>query len=119
MTAARSGRLPTIEAARMPAGSAAAAEVAKVGMPAVAGDHDEGQAVLQQALAWLDAHGGQPLPWTLLTGEDAASHGRGIDAILQALGNGPLIFNLGHGITPDADPAHVSDLVRQVRGYKP
>ena len=43
----------------------------------------------------------------------------GIDAILQALGNGPLIFNLGHGITPDADPAHVSDLVRQVRGYKP
>ena len=28
----------------------------------------------------------------------------GIDAILQALGNGPLIFNLGHGITPQADP---------------
>ncbi|MFN3720283.1 MAG: uroporphyrinogen decarboxylase [Rhizobium rhizophilum] len=39
----------------------------------------------------------------------------GIDAILQALGQGPLIFNLGHGITPQADPAHVTDLVNQVR----
>ena len=40
----------------------------------------------------------------------------GIDAILQALGNGPLIFNLGHGITPEADPAHVAELVARVRG---
>ncbi len=40
----------------------------------------------------------------------------GIDAILQALGNGPLIFNLGHGITPQADPAHVTQLVKRVRG---
>ena len=28
----------------------------------------------------------------------------GIDAILSRLGQGPLIFNLGHGITPQADP---------------
>ena len=40
----------------------------------------------------------------------------GIDAILQALGNGPLIFNLGHGITPQADPDHVARLVARVRG---
>jgi len=40
----------------------------------------------------------------------------GIDAILQSLGNGPLIFNLGHGITPEANPAHVTQLVRRVRG---
>jgi uroporphyrinogen decarboxylase len=40
----------------------------------------------------------------------------GIDAILQALGQGPLIFNLGHGITPQADPAHVARLVERVRG---
>jgi len=56
-------------------------------------------------------------PMRVVAGGRALSEG--IDAILQALGNGPLIFNLGHGITPDADPAHVSDLVRQVRGYKP
>ncbi len=40
----------------------------------------------------------------------------GIDAILQALGNGPLIFNLGHGITPQADPENVTRLVARVRG---
>ncbi|KPF57688.1 uroporphyrinogen decarboxylase [Rhizobium sp. AAP116] len=41
----------------------------------------------------------------------------GIDAILQALGHGPLIFNLGHGITPQADPQHVTELVAQVRSF--
>lgn len=40
----------------------------------------------------------------------------GVDAILQALGNGPLIFNLGHGITPDAKPETVAELVGLVRG---
>lgn len=43
----------------------------------------------------------------------------GIDAILQKLGNGPLIFNLGHGITPDANPDHVTALVKRVRGERP
>ena len=41
----------------------------------------------------------------------------GIDAILQKLGSGPLIFNLGHGITPQADPAHVTALVERVRAF--
>jgi uroporphyrinogen decarboxylase len=41
----------------------------------------------------------------------------GIDAILDCLGNGPLIFNLGHGITPQADPENVGRLVEQVRSY--
>jgi uroporphyrinogen decarboxylase len=40
----------------------------------------------------------------------------GIDAILQGLGQGPLIFNLGHGITPQADPQTVAHLVKRVRG---
>lgn len=42
----------------------------------------------------------------------------GIDAILEALGQGPLIFNLGHGITPQAKPEHVSQLVARVRGAR-
>ncbi|HXV29902.1 MAG TPA: uroporphyrinogen decarboxylase [Sinorhizobium sp.] len=41
-----------------------------------------------------------------------------IDRILDVLGNGPLIFNLGHGITPDADPEHVTALVARVRGRR-
>jgi uroporphyrinogen decarboxylase len=42
----------------------------------------------------------------------------GVDAILETLGNGPLIFNLGHGITPQADPEHVTLLVERVRGRR-
>lgn len=41
----------------------------------------------------------------------------GIDAVLQSLGNGPLIFNLGHGITPQADPENVTRLVERVRSF--
>ncbi|MCT8161781.1 uroporphyrinogen decarboxylase [Pseudoruegeria sp. SHC-113] len=40
-------------------------------------------------------------------------------AIVKAFGNGPHIFNLGHGITPDADPENVQlmiDTVREGRG---
>ncbi|MCA1407085.1 uroporphyrinogen decarboxylase [Ensifer sp. IC3342] len=42
----------------------------------------------------------------------------GIDRILDVLGSGPLIFNLGHGITPQADPANVTALVSRVRGRR-
>ena len=41
-----------------------------------------------------------------------------VDANLQALGGGPLIFNLGHGITPNADPSTVTELVQHVRGIR-
>ncbi|MBB3946512.1 uroporphyrinogen decarboxylase [Rhizobium skierniewicense] len=42
----------------------------------------------------------------------------GIDTILEQLGNGPLIFNLGHGITPQADPENVAKLVARVRSHE-
>lgn len=38
--------------------------------------------------------------------------------ILEALANGPFIFNLGHGITPQADPDTVTKLVETVKNYK-
>ena len=40
----------------------------------------------------------------------------GVDAILEALSGGPLIFNLGHGITPNAPLENVERLVKRVRG---
>lgn len=52
-------------------------------------------------------------PLRLIAGGRALDEG--IDAILQSLGHGPLIFNLGHGITPDAPIAHVEHLVERVR----
>lgn len=36
-------------------------------------------------------------------------------AIVRAFSNGPHIFNLGHGITPDADPENVALMIRTVR----
>lgn len=36
-------------------------------------------------------------------------------AIVKAFGNGPHIFNLGHGITPDADPENVQLMIDTVR----
>ncbi len=42
----------------------------------------------------------------------------GVDRVLEGLGQGRLIFNLGHGITPDADPANMARLVERVRAAK-
>ena len=39
-----------------------------------------------------------------------------VEAILRELGQGPLIFNLGSGIIPQAQPELVAQLVAQVRG---
>lgn len=52
-------------------------------------------------------------PLRLVAGGSALSEG--VDAILKALGDGPLVFNLGHGILPETPVAHVEAMVRQVR----
>lgn len=38
------------------------------------------------------------------------------DRILEALGGGPFVFNLGHGIVPQTPTEHVAALVARVRG---
>ena len=71
---------------------------------------------LQQASA-LQAGGpvqGLLDPLRLIAGGRALDEG--VDAILHALGSGPLVFNLGHGITPNAPIAHVERMVARVRG---
>jgi uroporphyrinogen decarboxylase len=52
-------------------------------------------------------------PMRLVAGGKALEEG--IDDVLAHLGSGPLIFNLGHGITPQADPENVRLLVERVR----
>jgi len=52
-------------------------------------------------------------PVTLLAGGPAMV--QSVQAILDTLGNGPLVFNLGHGILPETPPEHVSALVDLVR----
>ena len=41
---------------------------------------------------------------------------RGVRGILDQMRGAAHVFNLGHGITPDADPANVERLVRLIRG---
>lgn len=53
-------------------------------------------------------------PMRVIAGGKALDEG--VDRILGALGKGPLIFNLGHGITPEAPIAHVEQLLRRIRG---
>lgn len=53
-------------------------------------------------------------PMLMITGGDALL--RRTERLIEVLGQGPYIFNLGHGITPEADPANVETLVRAVRG---
>lgn len=52
-------------------------------------------------------------PMRLLAGGQALEEG--VDAILAGLGGGPLIFNLGHGITPQTPIEHVERMVKKVR----
>jgi len=40
----------------------------------------------------------------------------GVDDIIDSLGNGSLIFNLGHGITPQTPIGNVERMIERVRG---
>ncbi|KJS07782.1 MAG: uroporphyrinogen decarboxylase [Hoeflea sp. BRH_c9] len=52
----------------------------------------------------------------LLMVAGGAALDQGVDEVLETLGHGPLVFNLGHGITPQADPENVTRLLNRVRG---
>jgi uroporphyrinogen decarboxylase len=52
-------------------------------------------------------------PLALLAG-GAALDGE-VDDVMRHLGNGPLIFNLGHGISPDTPIAHVERMLKRIR----
>lgn len=53
-------------------------------------------------------------PLRMIAGGSALDDG--VDEILEKLGKGPLIFNLGHGITPQTPIAHVEQLLQRIRG---
>ena len=53
-------------------------------------------------------------PNILLVG--GAALDREVDDVLEKLGQGPLIFNLGHGILPTTPLAHVERMLKRVRG---
>jgi uroporphyrinogen decarboxylase len=54
-------------------------------------------------------------PLVLVAGGAALEHEA--TRILDTLGHGPFIFNLGHGIVPQTPPEHVARLAELVRGW--
>lgn len=52
-------------------------------------------------------------PQTLVAG--GAALRQGAERILDKLGRGPLIFNLGHGVLPETPPEHVTSLIEILR----
>lgn len=53
-------------------------------------------------------------PLRLLAGGKALA--QGVDEILETLGQGPFIFNLGHGIVPQTPIVHVEEMLERIRG---
>jgi uroporphyrinogen decarboxylase len=53
-------------------------------------------------------------PMALLAG--GAALDREVDDVMKELGDGPLIFNLGHGILPETPIANVERMLKRVRG---
>lgn len=84
----------------------------KVECAAIGQDVDAGWA--RDRLQPLATVQGNLDPRLMVTGGPALR--RAAEALIKTLGQGPYIFNLGHGITPDANPANVETLVRVVRG---
>ncbi len=56
-------------------------------------------------------------PIMLVAGGEAMD--REATRILDKLGHGPFVFNLGHGVVPQTPPDHVARLVEVVRRWKP
>ncbi len=54
-------------------------------------------------------------PVALLAGGDALR--KAADRILESLGNGPFVFNLGEGVLPQTPPEHVAQLCDLVRAW--
>lgn len=57
---------------------------------------------------------GNLAPHHMVTGGEALD--RAVRRVVRAFAGGPHIFNLGHGITPDADPENVARMIAVVRG---
>lgn len=55
-------------------------------------------------------------PKRLIAG--GAALDEGIDRILEHLGQGPLVFNLGHGVTPETNIDHVQRMVERVQSFR-
>jgi uroporphyrinogen decarboxylase len=95
------------------AGAMALPYVEMTGVSGVGIDWTFERAIARDALQSRVPVQGNVDPLALLAGGVALD--REVDDVLRHLGEGPLIFNLGHGILPDTPIAHVERMLKRVR----
>lgn len=88
----------------------------ETGVDAVSIDHSVPLGWAAEYLQPLVAVQGNLDNHLLLAGGEAME--RAVTRILDTLGCGPFIFNLGHGIVPQTPPEHVGRVSEMVRGWK-
>jgi uroporphyrinogen decarboxylase len=96
------------------AGARYAGFAAKAGVQAVALDTSVDPAWAARELQPRVCLQGNLDPLLLAVGGEALA--QGTRAVVEAFAGGPHVFNLGHGITPEADPANVEAMLRVIRG---
>jgi uroporphyrinogen decarboxylase len=107
---------PHVKIIGFPRGAGALAEnyLRRTAVDGIAFDEAIDPAWARERLQPLGAVQGNLDPRLLVEGGDALD--AGVDHLVETLGGGPYIFNLGHGITPDADPRHVERMLKRLRG---
>jgi uroporphyrinogen decarboxylase len=96
------------------AGTSLADYAAAIPVNAVGLDWMVDPAFVRQSIPVSRAVQGNLDPLALIAGGKALD--RGVDAVLAAFADRPLIFNLGHGILPETPIAHVEQMLARVRG---
>jgi uroporphyrinogen decarboxylase len=96
------------------AGAGYAAFAATAGVDCVALDTSVDPAWAAAALQPLTCVQGNLDPLLLVVGGEPLI--QATRRIAAAFAGGPHVFNLGHGITPDADPRHVELMLKAIRG---
>jgi uroporphyrinogen decarboxylase len=118
IVAALRAKHPRVPLIGFPRGSGARYEafVAATGVSAVSVDSAVPVAWAAQTLQPHAVVQGNLDPVYLLGGGVAMR--KAARSIVEGLGHGPMIFNLGHGVIKETPPEHVAELVACVRGAR-
>lgn len=116
IVAALRARRPGLPVIGFPRGAGAGYEgfAAATGVSAVALDAGVDPAWAARVLQPTVCVQGNLDPLLLVAGGAALE--RATRACVAAFAGGPHVFNLGHGVTPDADPRNVEAMLRAIRG---
>ena len=96
------------------AGALVESYAAEAGVAGASGSTSRRRLALGQRLQRRLTIQGALDPRLLLAGGPALA--QRVDALLDAWGGGPYVFNLGHGVLPETPIAHIEAVVRRVTG---